>query len=92
MPRFLIVVSHENEHAACVKALSALEKYGSHFVTHAEFGCNDGAHAGWLMADMDSLAEAKQIVPPEFRADARIVQIKRYTREQIKSMVEKLEE
>ena len=91
MPRFIIVVSHDDEHAACVNALSALERYGSHFVTHAEFGCKDGSHSGWLMVDVDSHAEAQQIVPPEFRSHARIVQVRRFTREQIKAMVDELE-
>ena len=91
MSRFLIEIAHEDEHAACVKALHALETYGSHFVTHADFGCADGVHAGWLIADFDSRAEAKQIVPPEFRAEARIVELSQFTREKIAAMLEKLE-
>ena len=90
MPRFLIEIPHGDEYAACVKALHALERCGSHFVTRAEFGCADGAHSGWLIVDLDSRAEALQIVPPEFRADARVIQLQRYTREEIETMIKEL--
>jgi hypothetical protein len=91
MPRFLIEVPHEDEHAACIKALDALEKYGSHFVTRADFGCEDGVHSGWLVVDLDNRAEALQIVPPQFRRDARVVQLSQYTREKIVAMMKELE-
>jgi hypothetical protein len=91
MPRFLIEIPHEDEHAACVRALQALDTHGSHFVTHAEFGCRDGFHSALLTAEFESLAEARQIVPPEFRREARIVRLERFTREQIAAMIEDLE-
>jgi hypothetical protein len=91
MARFLIEIPHEDQHAACVKALHALEAYGSHFVTHADWGCAHGTHSGWLIADLDTRAEAQRLVPPEFRGDARIVQLRRFTRDQLVAMVEELE-
>lgn len=90
MPRFLIVVKHEDDYKGCVKALHALDTYGSHFVTNADFGCADGVHTGWLLADVDSRAEAQQIVPPEYRADAEIIQLQRFTHDEIQSLVKEL--
>jgi hypothetical protein len=92
MPRYLIELTHDDEYAACVRALEAIEQLGSHFVTRAEWGCADGTHAGWLIAEVDSRQEALQLVPAEFRHEARIVQLNRFTREQIASMVADLEE
>ncbi len=91
MPRFLIEITHDDEHDACVKALHALQSLGSHFVTHAEFGCSDGAHAGWLIAELDSREDAERMVPPEFRVGARIVQLQRFSPEHIQSMLAELE-
>jgi hypothetical protein len=58
MPRFLIQLSHRDEHEACVRALGALERYGSHFLTHADWGCKDGVHCGEdiraLIAELES--------------------------------------
>lgn len=92
MPRYLIELTHGDEYAACVKALAAIERSGSHFVTHAEWGCNDGAHACWLIAELDSRNDALQMVPVEFRQDARIVELNKFTREQIASMIVELNE
>ena len=92
MPRYLIELTHGDEYAACVKALRAIEQFGSHFVTRADWGCKDGTHACWLIAELDSRNEALQMVPVEFRQDARVVELNKFTREQIASMVAKLEE
>ncbi len=90
MARFMIEIPHENEYAACVRALHALDTNGSHFVTHADFGCGDGVHSGWLIVDAESRAEAERIVPPELRSAARIVQLQQFTREEIAGMVRDL--
>jgi hypothetical protein len=91
MPRFLIQLSHRDEHEACVRALGALERYGSHFLTHADWGCKDGVHCGWLVADLEDRNAAMQLVPPEFRHEARIVQLNRFTREDIRALIAELE-
>ena len=90
MPRFLIEVPHEDEYDACVRALDALAKYGSHFVTQADFGCGDGVHSGWLIVDVESRNEALQVVPPQFRSIARVVQLNQFTRETIENLVKQL--
>jgi hypothetical protein len=91
MPRFLIEISHSDEYEGCVKSLDAIMKHGSHLITKADFGCSDGVHAGWLIAEVDSREETWQIVPPQYRADARIVQLRRWTQEQVSDMIKKLE-
>ena len=91
MPRFLIEIRHADEPEGCIKTLDAIVKYGSHLVTNADFGCTDGVHTGWLIVEVDSHEEARQIVPPQFRGDCRIVQLKKWTREEIAEMVKSLE-
>jgi hypothetical protein len=92
MPRFLIELTHEDEHAACVKALRAIEQYGSHFATNADWGCKAGVHSGWLIVDVDSREEALRLVPPESRQEARIVELNRFTKEKIASLIAELED
>ena len=91
MPRYLIDVPHEDEHAACVKALHALHAFGSHWVTHADFGCSDDVHSGWLIVELDSREQARDMVPPEFRRDARIIELRRFTPEELEAMRDELE-
>ena len=87
MPRYLIELTHDDEHAACVRAIEAIEKYGAHFFTHADWGCLNGVHSAWVIAELDSREGALQLVPPQFRPDARIVELNKFTREEIASMV-----
>ena len=91
MPSYLIEIPHEDEHAACVRALHAIEQYGSHFMTHAYWGCPSGVHSGQLVAELDCREDALRMVPPEFRRAARIIEVRRYTREGIRELLEGLE-
>ena len=91
MPRYLIELPHENEHAACVKALRVVERYGAHLLTQADWGCKFDRHCGWLIVGVDSLSEAELLVPPELRQEARIVETHKFTRDDIASLITELE-
>jgi hypothetical protein len=90
VPKFLIEFQHSNEYEGCVRALDAITKYGSHLMTNADWGCEDGVHTGWLIADLGSREEALQLVPPQYRADTRIVQLRKWSRDQIEEMMREL--
>ena len=83
MQKFLIEVPHEAETKACARAAKVLLQTGSHFVTHAEFGCMDGDHRAWMIMEFQSKSEALSAVPPEFRTNARVVALNRFTIEQL---------
>ena len=84
--RFLIEVSHEAEVASCVQAVKIFKNTGSHYLTHADFGCADGIHSAWIIAEAENHAEARLIVPPPFRADARVIQLKQYAMSNLDEM------
>ena len=92
MPRYLIELTHKEEHAACVRALRTIERYGAHLLTHADWGCKDGTHKGWLVVELDSHDEAMMLVPPEFRPEALIVQLNKFTKEDIASLITEVED
>jgi hypothetical protein len=79
MAKFLIEVSHDAEHVACGRVTEVFLKSGSHFLTHADWGCQDGDHKAWLVVEVDSKNEARYILPPAFRAEAKIVQLNKFT-------------
>jgi hypothetical protein len=79
MARFLIEVPHEANLLACTHAVQIFLKTGSHFLTHADFGCADGEHKGWLTVEVDSREEARRILPPALRARARIVRLSKFS-------------
>jgi hypothetical protein len=52
MARFLIEVPHDGTMAACTRAVEAFLRAGSHFVTHADWGCQDGDHRAWVVLEL----------------------------------------
>ena len=75
MAKFLIEVPHESEVVACARAVKVLLESGSHFLTHADFGCHDGVHKAWIAVDVDSKDEARNMLPLVYRRDAAIVEL-----------------
>ena len=53
MQKFLIEVPHEAETRACALAVKILLESGSHFITHADFGCHDGDHRAWMIMEFE---------------------------------------
>jgi hypothetical protein len=79
MPRFLIEVEHEPTTAACNRTIAAFLRTGSHFLTHADWGCKDGVHKAWFTAELGSKGEALSIVPAEYHPTTRIVLLTKFT-------------
>jgi hypothetical protein len=83
MPRFLIEVEHPAERLACARVVQIFLATGSHFLTHADWGCVDGEHTAWIIIEVDSKEQARSILPPAFRSQAKIVALNKFTVEQI---------
>jgi hypothetical protein len=87
MAKFLIEVPHESEVTACARVVEVFLKTGSHFLTHADWGCMDGDHKAWIVAEVGSKEEARSILPPPLRSQARIVQLNSFTMEKIDAIL-----
>ena len=87
MARFLIEVPHESEKIACARAIQVLQKTGSHFLTHADYGCLDGQHKAWMIVEVESKKAAQAILPPAYRSQAMIVQLNKFSVEEIDEML-----
>jgi hypothetical protein len=83
MPKFLIESPHEADVVACAKVVKIFLSTGSHFLTHAHWGCMDGVHSAWLIVDVADKQEARAILPPAYRADAKITRLTYFSMEQI---------
>ena len=87
MARFLIEVPHEAERVACARVIEIFLKTGSHFLTHADWGCKDGKHKAWIVADVESREEARSIVPAAMRSQAKLVQLNYFSMEEIEEIL-----
>jgi len=73
----------------CLTAIQLLQQSGSHFVTHADYGCMDGIHKGWLTVEVDSKDEARNMLPPVFRSRATVVQLNSFTVEEVDELIKR---
>ena len=78
MERFLVEIPHEPDEASCLAAIKVFTETGSHYLTHAEFGCEDGFHNAWLFVDAEDRDEARLVAPPQYRPHARVTRVKQY--------------
>jgi hypothetical protein len=83
MARYLIEVPHEPDVQACVGAVQVFLATGSHLLTHADWGCMDGQHCAWIIADVEGKDEARHLVPPACRTDARVIGLNKFSMEQL---------
>jgi len=87
MARFLVEVPHEGETVACARAVKLLLETGSHFLTHADFGCMDGDHRAWIVVECDNKNEARMMLPTNYRANARIIGLNKFTLEEMQDLL-----
>ncbi len=59
---------------------------GAHYLTHAEWGCDDGEHTAWIIVDAESDVDARRMVPPFIRSTALIVKLNKFTPERIQEL------
>jgi len=89
MQRFLIEVPHEEDTVACARAVELLLKTGSHYLTNADFGCMDGDHRAWIIVECEDKAEARSMLPTEYRAQARITGLNKFSLDRIQALLRK---
>ncbi len=79
MPRYFVEVPHEATKEACERAVKLFLQSGSHFMTNADWGCEDGEHKAWFILDISDKAAAREMLPPDFRRNAKIVTLRKFT-------------
>jgi hypothetical protein len=89
MPKFFIEIPHGEDKVDCLKAIKILQESGSHFLTNAEYGCIDGDHTARLFIEVEKKLDAKNVVPPAYRRDAKVVEMKRFSVEKVNEMLKR---
>ena len=85
--RFLIEVPHEEATLACARTVEVFLRSGSHFLSHADWGCKDGEHKAWMVVEVENKDEALRIVPPAFRPQTKIVQLNAFTMKDLEDIL-----
>ena len=91
MDRFLIELHHEEKTIECAKVVNVFLQTGSHFLTNTEWGCKDGDHRSWLIVEVESKEEARQILPPAFRSQANVIKLNKFNLEEVQEILQQHE-
>ena len=83
MARFLIEVPHNAEKSECERVVRIFLNTGSHFLTNADWGCYDGEHKAWVILESENKEEARFVLPPAFRPQAKIVQLDKFEMDKV---------
>ena len=83
MERYLIESPHNAEE--CMQVLDAILMMGTDFLDRFDFGCKDGIHTGWAVVEAESESAARKMVPAFVRSRARIVNVSKFTPQQIRA-------
>jgi hypothetical protein len=82
MKRFLVISHHTGED--CIRALKETLAIG--YLTHFDWGCKDGVHAGWAILEAEEKEQAMLSVPTFLRAQAQIVRLTRFDPDKVRAM------
>ena len=81
-------MQHQNDVVACLRVVEIFLKTGSHCVTpYGLGGAWTGTVQAWLIVEVDSKEDARRILPPAFRREARIVGLNKFTMEQVEELL-----
>jgi hypothetical protein len=87
MTRYLIEIPHSPDRIECLRAVAILLSSGSHFLTHADWGCYDGVHKAWFFMDANNKEEVLRIIPPAYRKDAHIMALNKFQLAEVEAIL-----
>jgi hypothetical protein len=83
MKKYLIEVPHGDDKTSCLQAIQVFQQTGSHFLTHAQWGCVDGEHKAWILLETENKDEALNIVPPAYRSFAKVIELSSFAEDML---------
>jgi len=83
MPEYLLESPHSKQE--CLKALDEI-KEDPEMLDQFRFGCAAGEHTGWITVQAGNQEAARNMLPGFLRDKARVVELGKFTPEQIESL------
>jgi hypothetical protein len=81
MERYLVQSNHTTED--CHHVMEQFIYHG--FILNFDWGCEAGVHTGWAIIEAENNAQALLAVPPQLRARANAVLVRKITPQEIQA-------
>jgi hypothetical protein len=78
MANYLIEIPHSGNTYECKQVIKLFVESGSHLLTNAHWGCKDGVHKAWFIADFENKEQALQVVPTYLRRNATVIELVKF--------------
>lgn len=88
MQNFLIEIPHSANTFECKQVIKLFVESGSHLLANAQWGCKSGVHKSWYFGEFENKDEAMRTVPPFLRHTANVIEMTRFTKEDIQRFSE----
>ena len=86
MPAKTFLIQSPHNEKECLQALDEIAATKSReILDNAFFACMAGDHTCWTTVKANSVEEAKNMVPSNLRNKARVTEVSKFSRDQIKS-------
>ncbi|HLF77172.1 MAG TPA: hypothetical protein VJB57_06725 [Dehalococcoidia bacterium] len=83
MARYIVEIEHTPED--CVAALDSVVAMSKELIGRFDWGCKAGAHTGWAVMEARDEATARMLLPTVARQSAKVVQLNKFTVEDVQS-------
>jgi hypothetical protein len=85
--RYLIETQHTPEQ--CLADLDVVLEQAPGLLQKLEWGCRTGVHTGWTMVEAPSLQEASRQIPSILRSRTRVVEVRPFSPDEIRTLHER---
>ena len=86
--RFLLIMPHTPEQ--CLAALDGMESTSPALLAKTDWGCMAGDHTGYVVVQAANEEAARNMIPANERAQAKVVKLNKFTADQIRSFHKKM--
>jgi hypothetical protein len=83
MARYIVEIDHTPEE--CVAALDSVVAMSRELIGRFDWGCKADHHSGWAVIEAQDEATARRMLPTIVRQSAKVVQINKFTVEDVQS-------
>jgi hypothetical protein len=87
MAKYLVEVYHSPDKIECLRTIQIFLSSGSHFLTHADWGCLDGEHKAWFFVEVESKDKALQIVPSFYWKNTKITELSKFNLTEVENLL-----
>lgn len=71
----------------CAQAMDEALARGPRFLAQFDWGCVEGEHTGWATVEANNESEARGMVPPVARSQARVVRVGKITPDHVNALL-----